>query len=227
MEFSEEGGDLEKNSLVVMSKSSLPRSLQRRSSQAHFTSTRRFRVVISLAVATTLLFSTLFMYTDRPLPHLSQSAYYDNGYANLELDPKVALDVTHLESQPLSQSKPKPRPRLHLWSYVAETFGADGWRWSATQRAKGYRRPSWGGMSQQGPKAHVRSNLKEGKLYLSTFPEAGYVRIALYFLRRSKLTYGRFNNQVIETANRKYCPSSPILPLYSLLPSISPQPLLS
>jgi hypothetical protein len=81
----------------------------------------------------------------------------------------------------------------HLWSYIPEVDefgdgGIDAWRWVNKHRRGGYRRPSWGGLTQQGAKGHIRTNLKRDKHYLLTFPWAG------------------FTNQFIETCNREYHP---------------------
>lgn len=124
-------------------------------------SSRRHRIILALMTTSALLLATIYLQTDRLItfPLLPpQRAPIHN-----DLDPEVGLGANH------------DTPRL--WAYVYEQdhgeARADAWEWVAKQRVEGYRRPSWGGLRQQGPKAHVRDNLKDGELYITTFPEAG------------------------------------------------------
>lgn len=131
---------------------------------------RQYRLIFLLITTSTLLFTTFYSFTDHSSLDWRTTS---KSSIHISLDPKLSLGrIT--------------RPS-YLWSYVSlgdATEERQAWDWVATQRRKGYKRPSWGGLESQGPKAHMRDNLIGDKLYLTTFPVAG------------------FNNEVMEICNR-------------------------
>lgn len=130
------------------------------------TSTRRYRIIFILITTSTLLFTTIGLQSDRLTTFSSASSRYPESQYT-DLDPKISLDVLKKDS--------------HLWDYASGSHDShrdvesdwSAWEWVGTLRKPGYRRPSWGGLRQQGPRSHMRENLKEGMKYLTTFPAAG------------------------------------------------------
>jgi hypothetical protein len=139
-----------------------------------YSKSRRYRLFFLIITTVTLVFTTIYFF----ISHSSlRSRFSSPPSIHISLDPKLSLGrIT--------------RPS-YLWSYVSSgdaTEERQAWDWVVTQRREGYRRPSWGGLPAQGPKAHMRDNLIGDKHYLTTLPVAG------------------FNNEVMEICNRTFSP---------------------
>lgn len=125
---------------------------------------RRFHVGVYLLSISTLIFTTIYLRPDLGFD-LSALSYVSATRARGDAGRVITI-----------ASDPSPS-ESRLWGYVdndlEEEVERDTWVWVANQRRAGYRRPSWGGMTQQGPKAHIRDNLKKEERYITTFTEAG------------------------------------------------------
>lgn len=75
------------------------------------------------------------------------------------------------------------RGRQGLWSYADWTGEPDEvaestWEWvtkQSYQQAHGYRRPSIGGLKEQGAKKSLYTNMRDDQKYFMTYPTAGQV----------------------------------------------------
>lgn len=154
------------------------------SARSSSTPTRRNRVLVILFGTSLFVLATLYIQSDNidikvpSIPSFSITRLPKQvipAKGDFDFDPKIALDL--LEHQEDVYERPEP----YLWDYASDIdnpgqdvdSGWSAWGWVGTMRRPGYRRPSWGGLSRQGPRAHIRDNLKEGMKYLTTFPAAG------------------------------------------------------